>query len=179
MVLVVNTMSFTCWNAFLLIMPVLGHERGLSATLIGAIFGAFSVTAAVSRPLLPRLMRKVPRRWLLIGTNLGCALIFASLVWVEAGWAYLLCASLLGLTLGSVQVLLLTNLSDESPADKQGEAMGLRMMTYSATSVVMPIAFGVVGALLGQAVVLLITAGVAAAAAALSTRLEQGRVDPP
>ena len=179
MVLVVNTLSFTCWNAFLLIMPVLGHERGLSATLIGAIFGAFSVTAAVSRPLLPRLMRKVPRRWLLIGTNLGCALIFASLVWVEAGWAYLLCASLLGLTLGSVQVLLLTNLSDESPADKQGEAMGLRMMTYSATSVVMPIAFGVVGALLGQTVVLLITAGVAAAAAALSTRLERGRVDPP
>jgi hypothetical protein len=53
------------------------------------------------------------------------------------------------------------------------------MMTYSATSVVMPIAFGVVGALLGQAVVLLITAGVAAAAAALSTRLERGRVDPP
>ena len=76
-------------------------------------------------------------------------------------------------------MLLLTNLSDESPADKQGEAMGLRMMTYSATSVVMPIAFGVVGALLGQAVVLLITAGVAAAAAALSTRLERGRVDPP
>jgi predicted MFS family arabinose efflux permease len=117
-VLVVNTLSFTCWNAFLLLIPVLGHERGLSATLIGAIFGAFSITTAVSRPLLPRLMRKVRRRFLLIGTNLGCALIFAALVWVEAGWAYLLCASLLGLTLGSVQVLLLTNLSDETPVDK-------------------------------------------------------------
>lgn len=34
-------------------------------------------------------------------------------------------------------------------------------------------------ALLGQAVVLLITAGVAAVAGALSTRLERGRVDPP
>ncbi len=179
MVLVVNTLSFTCWNAFLLIIPVLGHERGLSATLIGAIFGAFSITTAVCRPLLPLLMRKVRRRFLLVGMNLSCALVFAALVWVEASWAYLLCASLLGLTLGSVQVLLLTNLSDESPTDKQGEAMGLRMMTYSATSVVMPIAFGLVGALLGQAVVLLITAGVAAAGAALSTRLERGRVDPP
>ena len=74
--------------------------------------------------------------------------------------------------------LLLTNLSDESPTDKQGEAMGLRMLTYSATSVVMPIAFGSVGALLGQGVVLLITAGVAASGAALSTRLERGQVDP-
>jgi MFS family permease len=179
MVLVVNTLSFTCWNAFLLIIPVLGHERGLSATLIGAIFGAFSITTAVCRPLLPLLMRKVRRRFLLVGMNLSCALVFAALVWVEANGAYLLCASLLGLTLGSVQVLLLTNLSDESPTDKQGEAMGLRMLTYSATSVVMPIAFGLVGALLGQAVVLLITAGVAAAGAALSTRLERGRVDPP
>jgi len=124
-------------------------------------------------------MRKVRRRFLLIGTNLGCALIFAALVWVEAGWAYLLCASLLGLTLGSVQVLLLTNLSDETPVDKQGEAMGLRMMTYSATSVVMPIAFGVLGALLGQAAVLLITAGVAAAGALLSTRLDRGRLNLP
>ncbi len=173
-VLVVNTLSFTCWNAFLLVIPVLGHERGLSATLIGAIFGAFSITTAVSRPLLPRLMRKVRRRFLLIGTNLGCALIFAALVWVEAGWAYILCAALLGLTLGSVQVLLLTTLSDETPTDKLGEAMGLRMMTYSATSVVMPIAFGVLGALLGQTAVLLITAGMAALGAGLSTRLDRG-----
>jgi hypothetical protein len=57
--------------------------------------------------------------------------------------------------------------------------MGLRMMTYSATSVVMPIAFGVLGALLGQAAVLLITAGVAAAGAVLSTRLDRGRLNLP
>lgn len=174
-VLMVNTLSFTCWNAFLLIIPVLGHERGLSATMVGAIFGAFSLTAAVSRPLLPRLMRQVPRRTLLVTMYLACSVLFAAYVWMDAAWAYVLGGACLGLTLGSVQVLLTTQLADESPTDKQGEAMGLRMMTYSATSVVMPIALGLAGAWVGQAAVLLVTAAIAALGAGMSTRLDRSR----
>lgn len=172
-VLVVNTLSFTCWNAFLLIIPIMAHARGLSATMVGAIFGAFSLTTAVSRPLLPRLTRKVARRSLLIGMNLACAILFIAFAWIEAGWAYILSAALLGLTLGSVQVLLTTNLADESPADKQGEAMGIRLLTYSGTSVVMPIALGAAATLLGPAAVFVITALVAAGGAALSMRLDR------
>jgi len=172
-VLLVNALSFTCWTAFLLIIPVMGHVRGLSATMVGAIFGAFSFTTAVSRPMLPQLTRKLARRSLLVGMNLACAALFVGFALVRDGWAYILGAALLGLTLGSVQVLLTANLADESPQDKQGEAMGLRMLTYSATSMVMPVGLGVVAALLGPASVFVLIGMVAAAGAALATRLDR------
>ncbi len=173
-VLVVNALSFTCWSSFLLIVPVMAHDRGLSATMVGAILGAFALTTAVSRPLLPKLTRVIARRRLMIGMNLACALLFVGFVAVQAVWVYIFSAALLGLTLGSVQVLLATNLADESPQEKLGEAMGIRMLTYSATSVAMPIILGVAGATLGLAGVFVLTGCVAAAGAAFAVRLDRG-----
>ena len=44
--LLVNWLLSSCWDVHTFVLPVLGHERGLSASVIGSILGAFAVAAA-------------------------------------------------------------------------------------------------------------------------------------
>ena len=60
-----------------------------------------------------------------------------------------LCSVLLGLSLGSVQPMILSTLHQITPEHRQGEALGLRMMTVNASSFVMPMLFGSIGAIVG------------------------------
>jgi hypothetical protein len=51
--LLVNWLLSSCWDVHTFVVPVLGHERGLSASVIGSILGAFAIAAAAVRVLLP------------------------------------------------------------------------------------------------------------------------------
>ncbi len=51
--LLVNWLLSSCWDVHTFVVPVLGHERGYSASVIGTILGAFAVAAAVVRVFLP------------------------------------------------------------------------------------------------------------------------------
>src|SRR5206468_1442227 len=44
--LLVNWMLSSCWDVHTFVVPVLGHERGISASVIGTILGAFAIAAA-------------------------------------------------------------------------------------------------------------------------------------
>jgi hypothetical protein len=48
--LMVNWLLASCWDVHTFVVPVLGHERGFSASAIGSILGAFAVAAAGSAP---------------------------------------------------------------------------------------------------------------------------------
>ena len=43
--MLINWMLSSCWDVHTFVVPVLGHERGLSATVIGSILGAFALAA--------------------------------------------------------------------------------------------------------------------------------------
>jgi predicted MFS family arabinose efflux permease len=58
---------------------------------------------------------------------------------------------LLGFTLGVVQPMIMSTLHQITPVHRQGEAVGLRLMSVNASSVVMPMLFGAAGALAGIA----------------------------
>ena len=60
--LLVNWLLSSCWDVHTFVLPVLGHERGLSASVIGTILGAFAVAAALVRVVLP-LMAAHLREW--------------------------------------------------------------------------------------------------------------------
>ena len=47
--LFVNWLQSSCWDVHTFVLPILGHERGLSASVIGSILGAFAIAAAVIR----------------------------------------------------------------------------------------------------------------------------------
>jgi MFS-type transporter involved in bile tolerance (Atg22 family) len=63
------------------------------------------------------------------------------------------CSVLLGLSLGSVQPMIMSTLHQITPAHRQGEALGLRLMSLNGSSVLMPVLFGTVGAVVGVSVV--------------------------
>ena len=71
-----------------------------------------------------------------------------------------LCSTLLGLTLGAVQPMVLSLLHEVAPPARQGEAMALRSLTMNASSFAMPLLFGSIGAVTGTAGLFWIVAGV-------------------
>jgi len=51
--MLVNWCMSSCWDVHTFVVPVIGHERGFSASVIGSILGAFAIAAAAVRVLMP------------------------------------------------------------------------------------------------------------------------------
>ncbi len=149
----INWMLSSCWDVHTFLVPVLGHERGLSATVIGTILGAFALAATAIRLLIPWLAARL-RESVVIGTAMvATAVLFAAYPLAHAAWAMGALSVLLGLALGSVQPMIMSSLHQMTPHHRHGEALGLRAMAINGSSVVMPLMFGSVGALIGVAAV--------------------------
>lgn len=147
--LLLNWFLSSCWDVHTFVVPILGHERGLSASVIGTLLGAFAVSASGVRLLLPLFAERV-REWAVImSAMLATALLFAVYPLLQGPWAMGLCSVLAGFALGSVQPMIMSTLHQITPHDRHGEALGLRLMTINASSVMMPMLFGSAGALVG------------------------------
>ncbi len=147
--MLINWMLSSCWDVHTFLVPVLGHERGLSATVIGSILGAFALAATAIRVLMPWLAARL-RESVVIASAMGAtALLFAVYPLVQAAWSMAALSILLGLALGSVQPMIMSTLHQMTPHHRHGEALGLRAMAINGSSVVMPLLFGSVGALVG------------------------------
>jgi MFS family permease len=147
--LLVNWLLASCWDVHTFVVPILGHERGYSASVIGSILGAFAIAAAVIRLFLPMLAAHL-KEWVVVSSAMGItALLFAVYPLMPSALTMGLCSVLLGLTLGSVQPMIMSTLHQITPAHRQGEALALRLMSINASSVLMPLVFGSAGALIG------------------------------
>lgn len=147
--LLVNWLLSSCWDVHTFVLPLLGHERGLSASAIGTILGAFAVAAAVVRVLMPFVAARLRERVVVAGAMAITAALFGLYPLMPTAWAMGLCSVGLGFVLGSVQPMMMSLLHQLTPHHRHGEALGLRMMTINASSVLMPMLFGSLGALLG------------------------------
>ncbi len=169
--LLVNWVVSSCWDVHTFLVPVLGHEHDLSASVIGSIMGAFAVAATAVRMLLPLLAARV-REWQVMVVAMGCAaLVFAAYPLVHAPLAMGLCSVLLGIALGAVQPMVMSTLHQITPAHRHGEALGLRLMSINASSVLMPLLFGAAGAAIGAAGVFWLVGAAVGASAPLAVRL--------
>jgi len=147
--LVVNWLLSSCWDVHTFVVPLIGYERGLSASVIGAILGSFALSAALVRVILPFFSSWI-KEWILITTSMGCtACIFIIYPFMHSALAMGICSVCLGLSLGSVQPMIISTLHQITPESRHGEALGLRMMSISASSVLMPFLFGATGAVVG------------------------------
>ena len=151
--LLVNWFLSSCWDVHTFVLPVLGHERGMSASVIGSILGAFAIAAATVRVLLPLVAQHLRERVVVSTAMLSTAAIFGVYPLLPTPLAMGLCSVLLGLVLGSVQPMVMSTLHQITPPEKHGEALALRQMTLNGSSVVMPMLFGTVGAVVGVSVV--------------------------
>jgi MFS family permease len=151
--LLVNWLLSSCWDVHTFVVPVLGHERGFSASVIGAILGGFAVAAAAVRLLMPLLAAHL-REWAVVtGAMLATAALFSVYPLMPGAWSMGLCSVLLGLALGTVQPMMMSTLHQITPHALHGQAIALRLMTINLSSVLMPMLFGTAGVVVGVSVV--------------------------
>ena len=147
----VNWLLSSCWDVHTFVVPVLGHERGYSASVVGGILGAFALAAAFIRVCLPFISRHVKEHQIITGAMLCTGALFAVYPLMPTAGSMLVCSVFLGLVLGTVQPMIMSTLHQITPPHRQGEALGLRLMSINASSVLMPMLFGAAGAVAGVA----------------------------
>lgn len=176
--MVVNWLLASCWDVHTFLVPVIGHERGLSATLIGAILGAFALAATAVRLLIPVLAGRLQESRVIATAMLATAALFGLYPLVVHPWAMGALSMLLGVALGSVQPMVMSTLHQITPPSRHGEAIGLRAMAINGSSVVMPLLFGSAGTLVGAGVVFWCVGACVGLGARVAWRLPQGASEP-
>jgi len=123
---------------------------GLPASTIGIIMGAFAAATFAVRLVMPMFVRRL-REWPVIIAALGIS-----------GGAYLLfpfstsvplliaLSFLLGIGLGCAQPMIMAILFGASPPGREGEVIGVRTTMINASSTMLPLASGALGAAAGM-----------------------------
>ena len=144
--LLINVVLTACWDAHTFVVPVVGHAKGLSASSIGLVLGSFATAATVVRLLIVRWGRGLDELVVLRTAMATVALTLIVYAWLPGTPGLMVGSAVLGLALGSYQPMILSALHQVTPADSQGQALGLRMLVSSGMSMAMPLSFGVIAA---------------------------------
>lgn len=169
--MVVNWLLSSSWDVHTFIVPVLGHERGLSASFIGMLLGGFALAATAIRLALPVIAARLQEWQVIVSAMLATGVLFGVYPLMQAPWAMALCSVLLGISLGSVQPMVMSTLHQITPEHRHGEALGLRLMAINGSSVLMPLLFGGLGAAVGVAGVFWSAGVLVAGGARMAARL--------
>lgn len=173
--ILVNWFLSSAWDVHTFVVPVLGHERGLSASVIGTILGLFAAAAAAIRVVLPMIAARV-REWVLIVTAMvATSLIYAVYPFMHLALTMGICSVLLGFALGMVQPMVMSMLHQITPEHRHGEAVGMRMLVINASSVAMPLLFGSAGAVVGVSAVFWTVAATVGGGVRVALGLRDGR----
>jgi len=147
--MLMNWFMNSSWDLHGFMVPLLGHERDLAASVIGSILGAFAIAAAVVRLMIPVIASRV-REWVLItGATAVAGLMFLLYPLPRSAIGMGLCSVMIGLALGLVQPMVMSMLHQITPKNRHGEALAVRLILINLSSVSMPMLFGAIGGLLG------------------------------
>lgn len=152
--LALNWFFSSSWDLHAFLVPLLGHERGLSASAIGSVLGLFAFAVSAVRVLIPLVARRWSERQVLTGSSLVVAACFIVYPWAQTAPTMAACALVLGLALGAVQPMIMTTLHHLAPPAQQGEAIALRSTVINLSSTLLPMGFGLIGAALGPSLLL-------------------------
>ena len=151
--MLVNWLISSSWDVHSLVVPFIGVARGLSASQIGMILGAFALATGLVRLLLPLLAERVSEWALITGSMLVNCALFVLYPMLPSALAMGLCSFLMGVALGVVQPMVMSMLHQITPHALHGQAIALRLMTINLSSVLMPVLFGTAGVVVGVSVV--------------------------
>lgn len=168
--LMLNALMTSCWDLHGFMVPVIGHERGLSASAIGILLSAFALAATLSRLAVPLVAQRM-REWTLIATALAMsATLFALYPFLPGHVLMLVCSFLLGILLGGIQPTVMVLLHQITPEHRHGDAMAMRFMMINASAISMPMLFGAAGGLMSASGVFVAAAVVVGTGAAIGLR---------
>lgn len=160
------------WEAFAFMTPLVGHERGYSATSIGFILSAFAVGTFISRASLQWLAKRWSEWRTLSASAALSATVFFLLAWNHSALLHVVLGFVFGLSAGVNQPNLLGLLYRTMPKGRAGEGAGLRSMVSSVVGLITPSMYGAIAGLVGAAPVFL---GVCVMMSASSWSANQGR----
>jgi MFS family permease len=169
--LLVNWVLSACWDVHLFAVPILGFERGFNATTIGLILGTFTLAVSGVRLLIPLWAQHMSEIVVLRLAMLGTGLVFGLYPLAQSPWVMAGCAVLLGLTLGSVQPMILSTLHQLTPQGRYGETIAMRSVVMNASSTAMPLVFGAAGTALGAATLFWLVGAAVASGSWVARRL--------
>jgi predicted MFS family arabinose efflux permease len=171
--LILNIVLSASWDAHSFVVPVIGHARGMSASSIGLVLGAFALAATAVRLIIVRWAHRMDEMQMLRGAMLLATAVLAAYAWLPGTWGLMMGSALLGLALGSVQPMILTTLHQVTPSHRHGQALGLRMLASNGGTLAMPLAFGAVATSTAVAAPLWLMAGLLGAAQWFAASLQR------
>jgi len=163
--LLAGSIVMASMDLFLAYVPALGHDRGLSAAVVGAMLAVRSMFSMISRLFLGVMIHWIGRRPVLVWTvaisavALGCIALP-----LPAGWLIALAAAY-GFAIGTCQPITMAWVSELSPSQSRGLAMSLRLAANRMGQTVLPATLGAFAAATGAAGVLVAVAAVLVMAA--------------
>lgn len=167
----VNWFLSSCWDVHTFMVPILGHERGVSASAIGTVLGTFALAATLTRLVLPWVARRFKERQIIWVAMWVTGVTLSVYPFAPNAWVMGVCSMVLGLFLGAVQPMVMSALHQITPEHRMGQALGLRLMTINASSVGMPLLFGAASSALGAAPVFWIMAASVTLGSRLARRM--------
>lgn len=132
-------------------LPIYGHSIGLSASMIGIIMGTFAAAMLLMRTFMPILAKRTSEETVLYGSLTLAAATCVVFPLITNVYLLMAMSFVLGLGLGCCSPLSLIITYNRAPPGRAGEAMGMRQAVTKFTEVMVPVAFGTIGAAVGLA----------------------------
>lgn len=152
-------------------LPVLGLDRKISASTIGALLSIRAIATMFSRFYLGPLVAKFGRNELIIGSVALAGMFTASLVIAMPIWLTGIALLFLGFTLGIGQPLTMTIITLGVPSNTRGTWLAMRLSANRVGQSVLPASIGLCTAIAGVSGVFGATAIALGAVAASSAYL--------
>ncbi len=149
--LLTNAAVMAGLDLFNLYMPIYGHSLGFSATTIGLIMGAFGAAALITRLAIPPITKRYGERAMLAGALALSAVAFMTFPLTTSAVLLAAASFALGLGLGCGQPLSMILAFNAGPPGRSAEAISMRLAVSYGAHVIVPPAFGVIGAAMGVA----------------------------
>lgn len=139
----VSSLAATAWDLFLVMLPVLGHRLGFSASIIGSVYSAFAVGTFAARLAMPWLSSRFNEWQIMRAAMVVTFFAFCAFPWCSAAPMLMVVGLMFGSAIGMSQPNILSLLHSTAPVGRTGEAVGLRSVLSHGCSIAVPLVFGV------------------------------------
>ncbi|WP_417563494.1 MFS transporter [Microbacterium sp.] len=164
--LIAGSLVLASVDIFIAYAPLVGHDRGLSAVVISIMLVARSAFSMFSRLFLGVLSNALGRRWLLVTSIFGSAVMLAGFVFDLPAPVLIAFACGYGFVVGICQPITMSWISLIAPPGTRGLAMSMRLAANRLGQTILPATLGILAAAAGaagvlgaSAVMLLVAAG--------------------
>jgi len=124
--------------------PIYLHKVGLSATLIGMVVAADSLSSMVVRSFLSRGVAHLGYASLLLGGTALAGVALGVTPLLRQFWPLVFGSALMGASIGFTQPLTMSLMVEAVAAELLGVAFGIRQSVQRVAAIVSPIVFGLV-----------------------------------